>query len=69
MRRIATHGTVERTVSTVQDDSKGASGSVRVGYRFGAGGRITRIHKSLVEASARTGGSRDRERFDCTAQA
>jgi hypothetical protein len=68
MRRIGTHGTIERTVSTVEDDSVGASGSVRAGYRFGGGGKVIRIHKRLVEATAHTGGSGARERFDCTGQ-
>ncbi|HET6550417.1 MAG TPA: hypothetical protein VFG79_18275 [Solirubrobacter sp.] len=64
LRRIDTHGTVERAVSTVDDRSVGASGHVAGGIKFGAGGRLIKIHRTLVEATARTGG-RERERFDC----
>jgi hypothetical protein len=66
LRRIGTHGTVERTVFEVADDSIGASGSVRGPWKFGASGKLIRVHKRLVEATARTGGA-ERERFDCVA--
>ena len=62
--RIATHGTIERSVFEIDDDSAGFSGSVRSGVTFGAGTKRIRIHKRLVSATARTGG-RARERFDC----
>ena len=68
LARIATDGVVERTVSEVDDDSSGVSGSVRGGWKFGAGARRIRIHKRLVDATARTGGPYARERFDCTGQ-
>ena len=48
----------------IDDESIGASGSVQGAWKFGAGGRLIRVHKRLVEASARTGGA-ERDRFDC----
>jgi hypothetical protein len=66
LARIGTHGVIERTVSEVDDDSRAVSGSVRGGWKFGAGGRRIDIHKRLVDASARTGGPYERDRFDCT---
>jgi hypothetical protein len=65
LARIGTHGVVERTVSELDDGSGGVSGSVRGGWKFGAGGRRIKVHKQLVSASARTGGSHERDRFDC----
>jgi hypothetical protein len=65
LRRIATDGTVERAISEVDDRSWGASGSVRGGLEFGAGGKRIKVHRKLVEATARTGGPYERERFDC----
>ncbi len=61
LARIGTHGTVERTVSEVADDSVGGSASAR---RFGLAGKLIRVHRRLVEATARTGGA-ERDRFDC----
>ena len=66
LRRIGTHGTVERTLSEIADDSRGASGSVRGGWKFGASYKHINIHRKLIEATARTGGA-ERERFDCVA--
>jgi hypothetical protein len=64
LARIGTHGTVERTVSEITDDSFGVSGSVRTTSTFGAAGKKINVHRKLVEATARTGGD-DRDRFDC----
>ncbi len=66
--RIVTHGIVERTVFDVDDNSSGVSGSIRAPIKFGGGGRRIEIHKRLVDAGARTGGPRERERFDCLDQ-
>jgi hypothetical protein len=63
-RRIATHGTIERTVSSVEDDSRGISGSVRGGAKFGGAFKRIKVRKQLLSASARSGGF-ERERFDC----
>jgi hypothetical protein len=64
--RIPEHGTIERTVSDYDDDSSGISGAVGVGSKLGAGYKKLKIHKQLISATARTQGSRDRDRFDCT---
>lgn len=64
--RIASHGTIERTVSSIEDDSRGISGSVRGGAKFGAAFKRIAVHRSLVEASARAGGF-ERRRLDCQA--
>ncbi len=65
LARIGTHGTVERTVSEVADDSVGGSLAIRGAGKFGLAGKLIRVHRRLVDATARTGG-RERERFDCT---
>lgn len=65
-RRIATHGVVERTVMTVEDGSRGASASLRLGVKVGASYRHIKVRRELVSATARTGGA-ERERFDCVA--
>ncbi|RKQ91960.1 hypothetical protein C8N24_1799 [Solirubrobacter pauli] len=64
--RIVSHGTIERTVSSVADGSRGISGSVRGGTKFGAAFKRIAVHRSLVEASARAGGF-ERRRLDCQA--
>ncbi len=65
-RRIATHGIVERTVMEVVDESAGVSGSIRAGMKAGASYKRIKVHRKLLEATARTGGA-ERERFDCVA--
>lgn len=62
--RMASHGTVERTTSAVQDDSKAISGGL--GGKLGAAYKRIAVHRSLVEASARAGGY-ERRRLDCQA--
>jgi hypothetical protein len=62
--RIASHGTVERTVSSVEDDTKGVSGSAKGGWKFGGAYKRIKIKRSLISASARVGGF-ERERRDC----
>ena len=62
--RIASHGTVERTVSSVEDDTKGVSGSAKGGWKFGGAYKRIKVKRSLVSASARVGGF-ERERRDC----
>jgi hypothetical protein len=64
-RRIETHGIIERTVSEVSDDSRAASFSIQLGAKVGLSGKRIEVHRKLVEATARTGGPRERERFDC----
>jgi hypothetical protein len=58
-------GTIERSVYDIDDTSRGASGAVKEGIEFGAGGKSLDVHKSLSDASAWTPGSRERDRFDC----
>ena len=60
------HGTIERTVSSVSDDTRGVSGSVRGGWKFGGGVKRIKVHRELVSASARVGGF-ERARQDCQA--
>ncbi|MBE2318550.1 hypothetical protein DVA67_021395 [Solirubrobacter sp. CPCC 204708] len=62
--RISTHGTIERTVSSVEDDTRGISGSVKGGWKFGGSVKRIKVHRSLVSASARAGGF-ERQRYDC----
>ena len=35
------------------------------GVKFGVSGKRIKVHKQLVSATARTGGTYERERFDC----
>jgi hypothetical protein len=63
-QRIETHGTIERTVTSVEDDTRGISGSLKGGWKFGGTVKRIRVHRSLVSASARTGGL-ERQRYDC----
>ena len=65
-KRIAGHGTIERTVSSVSGDTRGISGSVRGGWKFGGGVKRIKVHRELVAASARVGGF-ERARQDCQA--
>jgi hypothetical protein len=53
--RIATDGVVERSVTDVHDDSKGASLSLSGGWRFGIGGKHVKVHKTLVSATVQRG--------------
>ena len=64
-QRMKTGGTVERTISDVDDDSRGVSGDLKIGgVSVGGGYKRIQIHKQLVDASAWVGGA-ERERFDC----
>jgi hypothetical protein len=65
LRRIAVAGTTERSVSTYNDSSSGLSLSFAAGVKFSVGATRVKIDKALVDASAWTPGSRERERFDC----
>jgi len=60
--RMASHGTIERTVSSVEDDSKQFGGSLT--KKLGGGYKRIDVHRALVEASARAGGF-ERRRLDC----
>jgi len=56
MDRIATDGVVERSVTDVHDDSKGASLSLSGGWKFGLGGKRVKVRKTLVSATVQRGG-------------
>jgi len=64
LARIGTHGTVERTISEVADDSVGGSMAINARGKFGLAGKLIHVHRRLVGATARTGGA-ERDRFDC----
>ncbi len=66
LNRIATHGVVERTVTSIQDDSRGASFAVSGGWKFGLGGKRVAVHRRLVEATVQRGASSG-ARLDCVA--
>ena len=62
--RIASDGIVERSVTDVDDDSRGASLSLTGGWKFGIGGKKVKIHRTLVTATVRRGGVAG-QRLDC----
>lgn len=62
--RIRSHGTIERTVSSVEDDTKGISGSAKGGWKFGGSVKRIKVHRELISAGARVGGL-ERVRYDC----
>ena len=62
--RIATHGTVETMVSTVNDTSRRLSVSAKLGLKFGLGGKQLTVHKSLVSATFQRGALVGK-RLDC----
>ena len=64
--RIATHGVVDRTVTSVQDASRGASFAVSGGWKFGLGGKKVAVHRRLVEATVQRG-ALSGARLDCLA--
>ena len=66
--RIATHGIVERTVSAVEDRSRGLSASAKLGFKFGLGGKQIKIQRRLIEATAVVGGGLAGKRLDCLAR-
>jgi hypothetical protein len=62
--RIRSHGTIERSVSDVDDRGWGASAEGKAGLEFGAGFKRIKVHRKLVSATARAGGL-ERQRYDC----
>jgi hypothetical protein len=55
MRRMATHGTIERYVSAVSDGSRGASLDFKAGLKFGLGGKHVKVTKTLTQATVQRG--------------
>jgi hypothetical protein len=68
LRRIREAGVTERYVSTVADNTSGVALSFAAGLKFSFDARKVKIDKRLLEASAWTPGSAERERFDCADQ-
>jgi hypothetical protein len=68
LRRIRAAGVTERYVSTVSDHTSGVSLSFAAGVKFSFDARKVTIDKRLVQATAWTPGSAERERFDCADQ-
>jgi hypothetical protein len=62
--RIATHGTIERSVSDIHDDTKGMSLSLSGGWKFGVGGKHVKVRKTLVSATVQRG-TLVGKRLDC----
>ena len=52
-------------MSEVADESAGVAGSIASEVKFGGSAKRIKVHKSLVSATALTGGPYERERFDC----
>ncbi len=65
LARIRTDGTVETSVSEVADDTAGVAGSIAGEIKFGGSAKRIKVHKTLVSATALTGGPYERERLDC----
>lgn len=58
-------GTVERAVYAVEEDTAELDLEVRLGVALGLDVERVDVERRLLEASAWTPGSRERERFDC----
>jgi hypothetical protein len=67
--RIATHGIVERWVSTSEDHSRGGSINAKLGIKFSLGGKRIKLVRRLIEASATVGGGLTGKRLDCVPSA
>jgi hypothetical protein len=63
--RIATHGIVERALSTSEDHSRGGSLAARLGLRFGVSAKKIKHVRRLVDATAAVGGGLTGKRLDC----
>jgi hypothetical protein len=64
--RIRSNGAIETTTSEVDDGSWGASAHAADEVKFGAAYKRIKVHRTLVSATARTGGPYERQRVDCT---
>jgi hypothetical protein len=62
-------GTIERNVYSYSDRTRGVSGEVALGLKFGVDAKLVEIRRTLVDATARTPDSdKQRSRFDCLDQ-
>jgi hypothetical protein len=64
--RIETNGTIEQTTSAVDDDTWGVSAHESGEVKFGVSYTRIKTHRTLIDATALTRGSSERDRFDCT---
>jgi hypothetical protein len=65
MRRVATHGVVERTGYSVEHDSRGFSVAGRLGVALGLSHERVTEERRLVDATAWVKGGAPQRRFDC----
>src|SRR5262249_30276850 len=66
---VVRHGTVEHNVYAVNDSSRGISGEFARGIKIGLSVELKNVRRTLVDATARTPGSKkERSRFDCLDQ-
>jgi hypothetical protein len=65
MRRVATHGVVERTGYTVEEDSRGFNVAGRLGVALGLSHERVTSERRLVDATAWIRGGPPQRRFDC----
>jgi hypothetical protein len=65
LRRMASAGTIERSVYAVQDRSHGFGVAVRLAAELGVEASSVDVTRRLVDASAWTHGSPERRRVDC----
>lgn len=62
-------GAIERNVYSYSDSTRGISGEVSLGIKFGVDAKEIDIRRSLIDATAQTPGSdKQRVRFDCLDQ-
>lgn len=69
LERIATHGIVERLVSTIQDGSRGGAVSVKAGLKFSVAAKRVQVVRRLVAATASVAGGVAGRRLDCLPRA
>ena len=65
LARIGRDGTIETTVSEVDDGSAASPARSPTRSSSAATTKRIKVHKQLVSATALTGGPYERERFDC----
>ena len=62
-------GTIERNVYSYSDKTRGVSGEIGAGIKFGFDAKLVDIRRTLIDATAQTPGSdKERSRFDCLDQ-
>lgn len=61
-------GTIEHNVYSYADNTRGVSGEVALGIKFGVDAKLVNIRRTLIDATAQTGSDKERARFDCLDQ-